>query len=64
MKNISILFNSSLLILASTFLVACESGTMEKAGETADEAITDVGNKTEDLCEQVKEGVKAEDTDC
>ena len=64
MKNISILINSSLLVLASTALVACGDGKMEEAGETADEAVTDVKNKTEDLCEQVKEGVKAEDTDC
>lgn len=60
MKNITIL----LLILTSTFLVACGDGKVEEAGETADEAITDVQNKAEDLCEKAKEGVKAEDTDC
>lgn len=64
MKNLSILLNSLLLIIASTLLVACGDGKMEEAGEKADEAITDVQNKTEDLCEKVKEGVKAEDTDC
>ena len=64
MKNLTILFNSILLIIASTFLVACGDGKMEEAGETADEAITDVQNKAEDLCEKVKEDIKAEDTDC
>ena len=45
---------------------ACDSndGPLEKAGESIDKAATDVGNKIEDVCEDVKEGVKAKDTNC
>ena len=44
-------------------LAACD-GEAENAGEKIDEMATDAGNAIEDACEDVKEGVKAEDTDC
>lgn len=52
------------LMMLSGTLVGCDKGPMEKAGEKADEAVTDVGNAVEDTCEKVKEGVNAKDTDC
>ncbi|MEI8641899.1 hypothetical protein P4S68_15575 [Pseudoalteromonas sp. Hal099] len=36
----------------------------EEAGERIDEAVTDVQNSVEDACENVKEGVNAEETNC
>ncbi|GAA6182932.1 MULTISPECIES: hypothetical protein [Alteromonadaceae] len=54
-----------LLIAGSVFaLAACEQGPAEDAGEKVDEMVTDAGNALEDACEDVKEGVKAEDKDC
>ena len=63
-----------LAMLASAFLLAAcdnDDGTVEKAGRAVDEAgqelkeaADDVGNAVEDACEDVKEGVDAEDTDC
>ena len=37
---------------------------MEDAGDKVSDMATDAGNAVEDACENVKEGVKAEDTDC
>ncbi|HEA17065.1 MAG: hypothetical protein ACTH4U_11345 [Pseudoalteromonas prydzensis] len=51
-------------LFASFFIMGCEPGPAEKAGESIDEAATDVGNKIEDTCEEVKEGVNAEETNC
>lgn len=45
-------------------LAACENGEAEDAGEELDEIVTDAGNAVEDACEDVKEGVEAEDDDC
>ncbi|GAC16714.1 hypothetical protein [Aliiglaciecola lipolytica] len=54
-----------LLIAGSVFAIAaCEQGPAEDAGEKVDEMVTDAGNAIEDACEDVKEGVKAEDKDC
>lgn len=45
---------------------ACDSneGPMEEAGEKIDNATTDLGNKVEDACEGVKEGLNANDPNC
>lgn len=45
---------------------ACDSneGPMEEAGEKIDNATTDLGNKVEDACENVKEGLNANDPNC
>lgn len=56
-----------IFLAAMLFTVtACDSkdGPLEKAGQSIDEAATDVGNKIEDACEDVKEGMNAEDTRC
>ncbi len=51
--------------LVSLFgITACEQGPMEKAGETIDDTVEDVGNKAEDACEEAKEGMEMKDTDC
>lgn len=45
-------------------VIACGDGDAENAGEKVDEAVTDAGNAVEDACEDVKEGVDADDKDC
>jgi uncharacterized lipoprotein YehR (DUF1307 family) len=56
---------TSLVALVAVFgLAACGDDGAEEAGEKVDEIVTDAGNAVEDACEEVKEGVKAEDTDC
>ncbi len=45
-------------------LAACGDGEAEDAGEELDEVVTDAGNAVEDACEDVKEGIDAEDDDC
>lgn len=57
---------SLLLIVASFALVGCEQddGPAEEAGEKIDEMATDVGNKVEDACEELKEKADAKDKDC
>jgi hypothetical protein len=44
-------------IFASFFIMGCEDNHAEEAGERIDEAVTDVQNKVEDACEEVKEGL-------
>ena len=59
--------NLSKVLVASAFalsLAACGDGEAEDAGEELDEMVTDAGNAVEDACEDVKEGVEAEDKDC
>ena len=61
LKNIA----NALIVMTAVFgLAACEDGPAEGAGEKIDKMATDAGNAIEDACEDVKEGVKAEDTDC
>ncbi len=57
----------SKVLLASAFalsLAACGDGEAEDAGDEIDEVVTDAGNAMEAACEDVKEGVDAEDKDC
>ena len=57
----------SKVLLASAFalsLAACGDCEAEDAGDEIDEVVTDAGNAMEDACEDVKEGVDAEDKDC
>lgn len=51
-------------LFASFFIMGCEDNHAEDAGERIDEAVTDVQNGVEDACEEVKEGVNAEETNC
>ncbi|CAM4096396.1 hypothetical protein [Pseudoalteromonas ostreae] len=51
-------------LFASFFIMGCEDNHAEEAGERIDEAVTDVQNKVEDACEEVKEGVNAKETNC
>mgnify|MGYP000392106422 FL=1 len=55
---------ASLLVLLTAGLSACSDNKAENAGEKVDEMIQDAGNAVEDVCEDVKEGMKAEDPDC
>ena len=53
------------LILAAMISTACErQGPFEEAGENLDEAVEDVQNSVEDACEDAKENLDADDTDC
>lgn len=56
------------LLAAATLaftLSACEdSTTAEDIGESIDNATTDTRNAIEDACENVKDGVGADDTNC
>lgn len=59
------LFLKAMLVAGFAFtLAACGDGEAENAGEELDEVMTDAGNAVEDACEDVKEGVEAEDDDC
>lgn len=62
-----------ILIIGSFAVVGCDTndGPAEEAGESLDDAgdemedmANDAGNAMEDACEEVKEGVDAEDKDC
>ncbi len=54
-----------MVALMSLTFVACEKkGPAETAGEKLDDAATDLGNKIEDTCEDIKKEAGADDTDC
>lgn len=62
-----------ILMVGSFAVVGCDrdEGPAEEAGEAMDEAgerledtAENAGNAVEDACEEAKEGVDAEDTDC
>lgn len=63
MKNLTKL-SSLLLALTTVFALSACDGEAEEAGEKVDKVVKDAGNALEDACEEVKEGVKAKDTDC
>ncbi|MFT2090058.1 hypothetical protein [Paraglaciecola sp. 2405UD69-4] len=63
MKNLKTI-TTTLLALTAVFALSSCDGEAEDAGEKIDNAVTDAGNAVEDTCEELKEGVKAEDTDC
>lgn len=57
----------SLVTMVLTFpllLAGCDDGPAETTGEKIDKTMTDMGNKVEDTCESVKEGMAVKDTDC
>ena len=62
MKN----FLFPMILMSSVFLTACDvdEGGPEEIGENIEETAQDAGNKVEDLCEDAKEGMNANDTDC
>lgn len=62
--NTSTLKAALIGLFASLFIMGCEDNHAEDAGERIDEAVTDVQNSVEDTCENVKEGVNAEETNC
>ena len=51
-------------VFAFSVAACSDDGSAENAGEKVDEAMTDAGNAMEDTCEDVKEGMNAEDKDC
>jgi len=59
-KRLTLAFFSTLLLGLS----ACSEGPAEDAGESIDEAATDIQNAIEDSCEQAKEQLNTEDQDC
>ena len=64
MKYYKLLLKSLLVAGFEFSLAACGDGEAEDAGEELDEVVTDAGNAVEDTCEDVKEGMNAEDKDC
>ena len=65
------LFVLMLAVLSLSFVGCEQKGPAERAGESIDEAAEslkdsgkDLGNKIEDACEDLKEGVGAKDEDC
>lgn len=67
MKNLTTFIKLLSMISVMLFAIsACDSddGAMEKAGEAIDNSATDLGNKVEDACENLKEGVNAKDPNC
>lgn len=64
MKLLKMITSTSLIVLLSAGLMACNDNKAENAGEKIDEAVTDMGNAVEDACEDVKEGMNAEDKKC
>ncbi len=60
------LLTLTFLCLFTLGLTACDmdEGGAEEAGENIDEVVTDTGNKVEDLCENMKEEMKAENSNC
>tara|TARA_Y100000310_G_scaffold248481_1_gene254315 strand:- start:115 stop:309 length:195 start_codon:yes stop_codon:yes gene_type:complete len=64
MKYYKLLLKALLVAGFAFSLAACGDGEAEDAGEELDEVMTDAGNAVEDACEDVKDGVNAEDKDC
>ena len=64
MKLLKLLTMASLMVFLTAGLSACTDDKAENAGEKVDEMIQDSGNAIEDACEDIKEGMKAEDQDC
>lgn len=64
MKFLTKLSQVLLVVFSVAALSACGDDGAEDAGEKVDEMMTDAGNAVEDACEDVKEGVEADDTDC
>ncbi len=56
----------AILLVSLVAMTGCDrdEGGMEEMGENMDEAATDFGNAIEDSCEEMKEGVDAENTNC
>lgn len=56
----------SIMSLMFFAITACDSddGTIEKMGQKIDKTATDMGNKVEDACEDLKEGLNANDPNC
>jgi hypothetical protein len=53
------------LLLAALLAYGCENdGPAERAGEALDNTADDIANAAEDACEEIKEGVDANDKDC
>lgn len=56
------------LMLAAIFsilmLTACDDGSAERMGENIDEAVNDAGNAVEDVCEDVRDAVNADNPNC
>ncbi|MBU2977180.1 hypothetical protein [Alteromonas sp. C1M14] len=64
MKYYSLMLKTLLAASFALSLAACGDNNAENAGEEVDEVMTDAGNAVEDTCEDVKEGMNAEDEDC
>ncbi len=64
MKLLKLLTMASLMVFLTAGLSACSDNKAENTGEKVDEMMQDAGNAVEDACEDVKEGMKAEDPDC
>lgn len=61
MKNLTAILAA---LLMSLTLAACDDGPMEDFGEDVDKAVQDAGNAVEDVCEDVKDSVDADNPNC
>lgn len=63
MKNLLMMM---LLVLSGLSLSACDinEGGPEEVGENIEQTVDDIGNDIEDTCEEVKQEMNADDTDC
>ena len=67
MNSITTLCTKTAILAVMLFAIAaCDSndGPLEKAGQSIDQTATDMGNKIEDACEEIKKGVNAQDSNC
>jgi len=65
MNNKSMVYRFLSVFFITFMLAACsEEGPMEQAGEKVDQVAEDAGNALEDSCENTKQELGAEDTDC
>lgn len=65
--------NRHLIAIAATValtfgLVGCEDDSIadsaDKAADKIEDTTTNLGNRVEDACEEIKEGMNAKDDDC
>lgn len=59
-KTVTLALTTSLIVV----LAACTPGAAEKTGKKVDDIILNTGNAIEDVCENIKESLNTENTDC
>lgn len=65
MKKLPVIFASLFALLLLAGVTGCEDQTSaEDVGESIDDAATEMRNAAEDACEDMKEGMNADNTNC